>query len=61
MAHIHFNHLNPTTFNNFIPSATKEANNDLFRKIIIISGVAIAIYMVVKIKKEMDRINNENK
>jgi hypothetical protein len=49
MAHVNFNHLNATAFNSFVPRATKEANGELFKKILIVGGIAFVVWGIYTI------------
>ena len=58
MAHIKFNHLNASAFNSFVPEATKTANNQLFKNVLIVGSIALGIWMVYKvIQSKKDKIN----
>ena len=58
MAHINFNHLNASAFNSFVPEATKTANNQLFKNVLIVGSIALGIWMVYKvIQSKKDEIN----
>jgi hypothetical protein len=52
MAHVNFNHLNASAFNSFVPEATKTANNVLFKNVLIVGGVAIVLWFILKPKTE---------
>lgn len=49
MAHISFNHLNPQAFNAFVPEATRTANNELIKNVLIVGGIALGIWLVYEI------------
>jgi hypothetical protein len=51
MAHIHFNHLNATSFNSFVPVATKTANNQLFKNVLIVGGLALVVWGIYKVSQ----------
>jgi hypothetical protein len=57
MAHIQFNHLSDNAFNSFVPEATKVANNNLFKKVLFVAGVALVLWLVFK-DNEMDDIKS---
>jgi hypothetical protein len=58
MAHIKFNHFNASAFNSFVPDATKIANNQLFKNVLIVGSIALGIWMVYKvIQSKKDEIN----
>ncbi len=58
MAHIKFNHLNASAFNSFVPDATKTANNQLFKNVLIVGSIALGIWMIYKvIQSKKDEIN----
>lgn len=58
MAQIKFNHLNASAFNSFVPEATKTANNQLFKNVLIVGSIALGIWMVYKvIQSKKDEIN----
>lgn len=46
MAHIKFNHLNANAFNSFVPEATKVANSELFKKLLLVGGIALVVWGV---------------
>lgn len=49
MAHVHFNHLNASVFNSFVPEATKVANKQSFKNAIIVGGsIALGIWIIYK-------------
>ena len=50
MAHIHFNHLNAAAFNNFVPEATKTANNELIKNLLVLGGVVFVMWCLLKPK-----------
>jgi hypothetical protein len=61
MAHVHFNHLNASAFNSFVPEATKVARNQTVQTILVVSGVVIGLWVIYKVveahtieKKEVD-------
>jgi hypothetical protein len=49
MAHVHFNHLNASAFNSFVPEATKAARNQTVQTILVVSGVVIGIWLIYKV------------
>jgi hypothetical protein len=51
MAHIKFNHLNATAFNSFVPVATKTANNQLFKNVLIVGGLALVVWGIYKVSQ----------
>jgi hypothetical protein len=58
MAHIKFNHFNASAFNSFVPDATKTANNQLFKNVLIVGSIALGIWMIYKvIQSKKDEIN----
>ena len=58
MAHIQFNHLSDNAFNSFVPEATKTANNQLFKNVLIVGSIALGIWMIYKvIQSKKDEIN----
>ena len=58
MAHIKFNHFNASAFNSFVPDATKTANNQLFKNVLIFGSIALGIWMIYKvIQSKKDEIN----
>lgn len=57
MAHVPFNHFDASSFNNFVPEATKTSRNNALQTILIIGGLAIgiwAIYRVVQTQVEQE-------
>lgn len=50
MAHIKFNHLNATAFNSFVPVATKTANNQFFKNVLIVGGIAFVLWYFLRPK-----------
>jgi len=61
MAYVHFNHLNASAFNSFVPEATKVARNQTVQTILVVGGVAFGIWVIYKLieaqtvgKKEED-------
>jgi hypothetical protein len=48
MAHVNFNHLNASAFNSFVPVATKTANNQLFKNVLIVGGLALVVWGIYK-------------
>jgi hypothetical protein len=61
MAHIQFNHLSDNAFNSFVPEATKVANNDLFKKVLIAAGVALVLWLVYKANESINIKTYEDK
>jgi predicted metal-binding membrane protein len=51
MAHVNFNHLNATAFNSFVPVATKTANNQLFKNVLIVGGLALVVWGIYKVSQ----------
>lgn len=51
MAQIHFNHLNATAFNSFVPEATKIANNQFVKNLFIVGGIALGIWIIYKVRQ----------
>jgi hypothetical protein len=51
MAHVNFNHLNASAFNNFVPEATKVANGQFVKNMLIVGGIAIGIWIIYKIRQ----------
>jgi hypothetical protein len=51
MAHINFNHLNAAAFNSFVPEATKVANGQFVKNMLIVGGIAIGIWIIYKIRQ----------
>jgi hypothetical protein len=51
MAHVNFNHLNATEFNNFVPEATKTANNQFVKNVLIIGSIALGIWIIYKVRQ----------
>lgn len=51
MAHIKFNHLNASAFNSFVPVATKTANNQLFKNVLIVGGLALVVWGIYKVSQ----------
>jgi hypothetical protein len=51
MAHVNFNHLNASTFNSFVPVATKTANNQLFKNVLIVGGLALVVWGIYKVSQ----------
>jgi hypothetical protein len=51
MAHIQFNHLNAAAFNSFVPVATKTANNQLFKNVLIVGGLALVVWGIYKVSQ----------
>jgi hypothetical protein len=51
MAHVNFNHLNASAFNSFVPVATKTANNQLFKNILIVGGLALVVWGIYKVSQ----------
>jgi hypothetical protein len=49
MAYVHFNHLNASAFNSFVPEATKVARNQTVQTILVVSGVVIGIWVIYKL------------
>jgi hypothetical protein len=52
MAHIKFNHLNANAFNSFVPEATKVANSELFKKVLLVGGIALVVWGIYKLVAE---------
>jgi hypothetical protein len=51
MAHVNFNHLNASAFNKFVPEATKVANGQFVKNMLIVGGIAIGIWIIYKIRQ----------
>ena len=51
MAHVNFNHLNALAFNSFVPVATKTANNQLFKNVLIVGGLALVVWGIYKVSQ----------
>jgi hypothetical protein len=51
MAHVNFNHLNASAFNSFVPVATKTANNQLFKNVLIVGGLALVVWGIYKVSQ----------
>ena len=51
MAHVKFNHLNASAFNSFVPVATKTANNQLFKNVLIVGGLALVVWGIYKVSQ----------
>jgi|688.fasta_scaffold359795_2 hypothetical protein len=51
MAHVNFNHLNASAFNSFVPVATKTANNQLFKNVLILGGLALVVWGIYKVSQ----------
>jgi hypothetical protein len=51
MAHVNFNHLNASAFNSFVPEATKVANGQFVKNMLIVGGIAIGIWIIYKIRQ----------
>jgi hypothetical protein len=51
MAHVNFNHLNASAFNSFVPVATKTANNQLFKNVLIVGGLAFVVWGIYKVSQ----------
>jgi hypothetical protein len=51
MAHIQFNHLNAAAFNSFVPEATKTANNQFVKNLLIVGGIALGIWIIYKVRQ----------
>ncbi len=51
MAHVNFNHLNASAFNSFVPEATKTANNQLFKNVLILGGLALVVWGIYKVSQ----------
>jgi hypothetical protein len=58
MAHIPFNHLNPKAFNDFVPEATRIANNKFIKNILVVGGIALGIWIGYEI---IDYLHKKNK
>ena len=61
MAHINFNHLNASAFNNFVPEATKTANNELIKNVLSLGGVVFVLWLLFKPKTVNDAQLKEDK
>jgi hypothetical protein len=48
MAHIHFNHLNASAFNSFVPEAATRASNKVINNILLFGGIALVVWGVYK-------------
>ena len=51
MAHIQFNHLNAAAFNSFVPEATKTANTQFVKNLLIVGGIALGIWIIYKVRQ----------
>ena len=51
MAHVKFNHLNASAFYSFVPVATKTANNQLFKNVLIVGGLALVVWGIYKVSQ----------
>jgi hypothetical protein len=51
MAHVNFNHFNASAFNSFVPEATKIANNQLFKNVLILGGLALVVWGIYKVSQ----------
>lgn len=51
MANVNFNHLNASAFNSFVPEATKVANGQFVKNILIVGGIAIGIWIIYKVRQ----------
>ena len=51
MSHVNFNHLNASEFNSFIPEATKAANNQFFKTALVITGIALGIWIICDLSR----------
>ena len=64
MAHVNFNHLDASAFNRFVPEATKAANNQLFKNVLIVGGIALGLWILYKVseskKEEKNRVKNRH-
>ena len=60
MAHVNFNHLNASAFNSFVPVATKTANNQLFKNVLIFGGIALIAWGIYKLVPKKTFIEKES-
>jgi hypothetical protein len=51
MAHVNFNHLNASTFNSFVPEATKAANNQFVKNAFIVGSIVLGIWIIYKVRQ----------
>ena len=51
MAHVNFNHLNASAFNSFVPEATIAANNQFFKNVLIVGGLALVVWGIYKVSQ----------
>lgn len=58
MAHIHFNHLNASAFNSFVPEATTLASNKVINNILLFGGIALIVWGVYKFS-ELNKVNEK--
>lgn len=61
MAHVNFNHFNASAFNSFVPEATKTANNQFVKNVLIVGGICLGLYIVYKLKPRHEVIITEYK
>ncbi len=58
MAHVNFNHLNASAFNSFVPEATKVANGQFVKNMLIVGGIALGIWIIYKVRQSK-KLENE--
>jgi len=51
MAHVNFNHLNAADFNSFVPEATKTANGQFVKNMLIVGGITLGIWIIYKVRQ----------
>ena len=54
MAHVYFNHFNASSFNSFVPEATKVANNQFLKNVLIVGGIALGIWIIYKVRQSKE-------